>query len=308
MRTTFIKNLTKIAAENKNIFLLTGDLGFSVLEEFAAKFPERFFNVGVAEQAAVGIAAGLALAGKQPFFYSIIPFVTMRPFEQIRNDICYQNLNVKLVGVGAGLSYGKYGPTHHAVTDIAVMRALPNMIVIAPGDPIEIKLALKKIIEHPGPVYLRIGKKGEPIIHKQEFDFQIGKGIILSDGSDITIFATGNMLETAKNVADKLNEQGISVRLVSMPTIKPIDSELIVESANCTKILFSLEEHSVIGGFGSAIAEVLVGLDKRPPLKILGIKDKFVKEVGSQNYLRDLHELSEKKVTARIKEEYSKVI
>lgn len=308
MRRTFIKSLVEAANEDENIFLLTPDLGYSVLEEFAEKFPNRFLNVGIAEQTTIGLAAGLALAGKQVFVYSIIPFLIMRPFEQIRNDLCYQNLNVRLIGVGAGItSYPSHGPTHQAIEDISIMRSLPNMTVIVPADPIETKLALKKILKHQGPVYLRLARKVEPIVHQESFDFQIGKAVKIMDGEDITLFVSGSILEVAKKVADKLKKEGISIRLISMHTIKPIDKEIIFDSAKKTKIMFSLEEHSVIGGLGTAIAEVLADFNEKYLLKVLALPDRFIREVGSADYLRDLNNLSEEKLTMKIKEEFLKM-
>lgn len=308
MRKTFIKSLVEAANEDENIFLLTPDLGYSVLEEFAEKFPNRFLNVGIAEQTTIGLAAGLALAGKQVFVYSIIPFLIMRPFEQIRNDLCYQNLNVRLIGVGAGItSYPSHGPTHQAIEDIAIMRSLPNMTVIVPADPIETELALKTILKHQGPVYLRLAKKVEPIVHQESFDFQIGKAVKIMDGEDITLFVSGSILEIAKKVADELKKEGISVRLISMHTIKPIDKEIIFDSAKKTKIMFSLEEHSLIGGLGAAIAEVLADFNEKYLLKILALPDRFIREVGSAAYLRDFNNLSKEKLIMKIKEEFFKM-
>ena len=176
MRTAFINKITEMAQEDKSIYLLTGDLGFSVLEDFSKRFPDRFYNVGVAEQTLAGVAAGLALSGKTVFIYSIATFATMRGFEQIRNDIAYHNLKVRIVGVGSGFSYSAYGVTHHSLSDMAIMRCLPNMTIIAPGDPWEVEKAMEESKKINGPIYFRLGKKGEPKLHSENANFKIGKG------------------------------------------------------------------------------------------------------------------------------------
>lgn len=306
MREAFINTLLELAEKDERVFLVTADFGFSVLEKFAEKFPKRYLNVGVAEANAIGVSAGLALAGKIVFVYSIPPFITMRCFEQIRNDLCLQNLNVKLVGVKEGLSYGPAGPTHHSLIDIAIMRALPDMVVIAPGDPLETKEAVKKTVEHQGPVYLRLAGSGEPNVHQETPDFKIGKGILITEGDDISIIAFGNMLYSAKLAADKIKEKGKSVRLISMPTIKPIDKEIILGAAKETKAIFTIEEHSLIGGLGGAVAEVLAESENKVLFKRIALPDNFIKESGSQEYLRQKFGLSVEKIVNNILENYEK--
>lgn len=292
MRIAFCETLLNFAKKDKRIILLTADLGFSVFEEFIRELPEQFINVGVAEQNMTGIAAGLAMEGKTPLIYSIIPFVTMRNFEQIRNDICYQNLNVKIVGIGAGFSYGPYGHTHHGLEDIGVLRSLPNMVILAPGDPLEAKLATKEALKYKGPVYLRLGKKGEPVIHQKHPRFKIGKGIIIEKGTDITIIACSTMLETAFKTGQMLKNKGLSVNLVSMPSIKPLDENLILECAKITKAIFTIEEHFLIGGLGSAVAEVLAESNTSIIFKRIAVPDRFTKVIGLQEYMRKANGLS----------------
>jgi len=293
MRTAFISTLIELARKNSKIFLLTGDLGFSVFEKFQEEFPDKFFDIGVAEANMVGVAAGLALSGKIVFIYSIVPFVTMRCFEQVRNDICYQNLNVKIIGVGGGLCYGSAGMTHHSLVDIAIMRALPNMIVICPGDPIEAEMATKLATSHQGPIYIRLGKSHEPKVHLNIPNFKIGKGITIRNGSDVTIIATGNILYNAKCITDKLINEGLDVRLISMHTVKPLDRSIILESAQETKIIFTIEEHSLIGGLGSAVAEALAETDSKKVLfRRFALPDRYLKDIGSQEYLRRKNALS----------------
>lgn len=293
MRTAFIKTLFDLAKQDERINLIVGDLGYSVVEPFQKEFPSRFINAGVAEQNMTGMAAGLALSGKIVFTYSIANFPTLRCLEQIRNDICYHNANVKIVAVGGGFAYGALGMTHHATEDLAIMRSLPNMVVIAPGDPVEAKLATQAIIEHEGPCYLRLGKAGEPKVHQSEPDFKLGKAVQLKDGTDITLISTGGMLFNTLKAAEKLEEQGISVRVLSMHTVKPLDIETVLKAASETLAIFTIEEHSIIGGLGGAVAETLAESgNSQVYFQRLGIPSTFISQVGSQEYLRELFSLS----------------
>jgi transketolase len=287
MRTTFINTLTEAAKTNENIFIITPDLGFSVLERFRDLFPKRFLNVGIAEQNAVGVAAGLALSGKIVYVYSIVPFVTMRCFEQVRVDVAYMNTNVRLVGVGAGLSYGPAGATHHSIEDIAVMRNLPNMTVCCPGDPFEVREIVRQSVNYQGPMYIRLGKNGEPTIHNENQQLIIGKAIQVTEGEHLIIITTSNMLEEGKQIVDKLQSQGKSVSLVSMHTIKPFDTEAVLNLIQKRIPMVTLEEHNIIGGLGSAVAEVIAESGHAVRFKRIGIKDIFCHEVGSQQYLRN---------------------
>jgi transketolase len=300
MRVAFVDTLYKLAKKDKRIVLITGDLGFSIFEKFMDELPGQFLNAGIAEQNMTGVAAGMAIEGKIPFIYSIVPFITMRNFEQIRNDVCYQNLNIKIVGVGAGFSYGIYGHTHYGLEDIGILRTLANMTILCPGDPIETDLAVSASMSINGPVYIRLGKAGEPYVYDKKPKFKIGKGIILNDGTDLTIFATSTMLHRGKEVVNKLREKEIYARLVSMHTIKPIDKELILSSARKTKAIFTLEEHSIIGGLGSAVAEVIAESDTKIKFKRLGIPSVFAKKTGSQEFMRKESGLSLTKIISSI--------
>lgn len=296
MRIAFVDTLFSLAKENRRIMLLTGDLGFSVFEKYMKQFPNQFLNMGVAEQNMTGVAAGMAMEGKIPIVYSIVPFVTMRNFEQIRNDICYQNLNVKIVGVGAGFSYGPYGHTHHGLEDIGILRTLPNMVILCPGDPQEVIAATKAALAHKGPVYLRLGKAGEQILHEGIPSFTIGKGIVLEEGTDITIIGTSTILYRAWEVTQKLKEKKIATRLISMISIKPLDTDLISDSVDKTKAIFTIEEHSVIGGLGSAVAEFLAKAEKKVLFRSIGVPDRFTKEMGLQEYMRKANGLSTEQI------------
>lgn len=292
MRGAFFQTLVDLAGNDDRIYLLVADIGFGVVEPFARKFPERFLNVGVAEQNLTGIAAGIAMTGKIVFTYSIANFPILRCFEQIRNDVCYHKANVKIVSVGGGYSYGPLGMTHHATEDLAVLRALPEMAVVAPGDPVEVRGATRAMVEHQGPCYLRLGRAGEPTIHDSAVKFRLGKAIQVRDGDAITIISTGALLQNAVQVADKLATRGIHARVLSMHTIKPLDEEAIVAAAQETRAIVTLEEHSVIGGLGGAVAECLAESGNSVPFKRIGLPSAFSSKIGSQEYLRSQSNLS----------------
>lgn len=287
MRNTFIATLLEEACKDDSIVVLTPDLGYSVLEPFQQRFPDRFFNVGIAEQNAVSMAAGMALSGKKVYVYSIAPFVTMRCFEQIRVDAAYMNTNVRLVGVGAGLSYGPAGVTHHSIEDISIMRSLPNMTVCCPGDPIEVRELTRRSAAHEGPLYLRLGKNGEPCIHDPDLHLEIGQSVPVKEGRDVLIVTTSNMLETGKLWSDRLEAVGISAGLLSMPTVKPLDTSILLRYISSGIPILALEEHSIIGGLGSAVSEVIAESGCGVKFKRLGIRDEYSHTVGGQSYLRE---------------------
>ena len=301
MRTAFIETLFELAGRDSRVCLIVGDLGYSVIENFAKSYPNQFVNAGVAEQDMVGIAAGMALSGKIVFTYSIANFATVRCLEQIRNDVCYHSANVKVVAVGGGVAYGMLGASHHATEDLAIMRSLPDMVVVAPGDPIEAALATRAIAARPGPAYLRLGKTGEKLVHSSPPDFQIGKAIMVRQGSDTTLIATGAMLPTGVEVSDRLAASGVSARVLSMHTLSPIDNAAIEAAARETPFIVTLEEHSITGGLGSAVAEVLAGMEgSRAQLRRLGLPPRFNSRVGDQRYLRTVHSLDPDGVTSSI--------
>lgn len=293
MRSAFIKALVELAERDPRIVLVVGDLGFGLVEPFVARFPDRFINAGVAEQNMTGIAAGMALSGAIVFTYSIGNFPTLRCLEQIRNDICYHDANVKIVSVGAGLAYGALGASHHSTEDIAVMRALPNMTVVSPADPIEVRMATNAVAGVSGPAYLRLGRSGEPFVHEGPIAFQIGKAIQVADGDDVTLIATGAMVHEAVQAADDLRRNGICARVLSMHTLKPLDEKAVISAMNETAAIVTVEEHSIIGGLGSAVAEVIAERSMHAiPLKRLALPSQFISTVGSQSYLKELYSLS----------------
>jgi transketolase len=260
--------------EDKKVIALDADLSCSTRSaKFGAKWPERFINVGIAEQNLMGIAAGLAATGKIPFASTFAMFI-LRGFEQIRNSICYSNLNVKICGSHGGLATGEDGATHQAIEDMSVLRSIPNMTVICPADSMEAKKATIAAYEHIGPVYIRTTRAKTPVVFDEDYDFKIGKGSVVKDGKDISLIATGSMLYEAMQASEKLEKDGFSVRVINMATIKPIDAELIAECANETGAIITCEDHSIIGGLGSAVAEILAG-NTDLPFSRIGVKDTF---------------------------------
>jgi transketolase len=301
MRDAFFRSLLRLAAGDERIFLLTADLGFGVAEEFRTLFPGRFINMGVAEQNMTGVAAGLALAGKTVFTYSIANFPTLRCLEQIRNDVCYHNANVKIVAVGAGVAYGSLGPSHHATEDLAVLRALPNLTVVAPGDPLEAEQATAAVARHDGPCYLRLGRAGERAVH-QNLRFALGKAILLRRGNSVSLIANGTMLAPAMEAAGQLARDGIDAAVWSMHTLKPLDTEAVREAAK-TGAVFTLEEHSIAGGLGSAVAEVLCESGCEGVFRRIALPDRFVPCAGSAEYLRRLNGLDTGSIYKRVRAE-----
>lgn len=302
MRYAFVKQLTKIAYRHKDVILLTGDLGFNLFEGFAKKYPAQFFNVGVAENNMIGLAAGLAFSGKTVFAYSIASFATFKPYEFIRSDVCLHNLPVIIVGSGGGLSYADNGPTHVATHDIALMRTLPNMTVLCPADPFEANWATEEALKLKSPVYLRLGKKGEPDLYNHPNKLKIGQGRLIKSGKDYVIIATGNIVFNALCAAKILEKSGISGAVISMHTVKPIDRKLIETLAQKYANIITVEEHSVIGGLGSAVAEILAQISNSDTkLLILGVPDKFPEKNGSQNYFRERFGLNPEKISLKIK-------
>jgi transketolase len=302
MRSTFVDCLIRQARNDERIFLITPDVGFSVLERFAEEFPERYLNVGIAEQNAIGVAAGLALSGRRPYVYSMVPFVTMRCFEQVRVDVAYMKTNVVLVGIGGGLTYGPAGATHHAIEDIAIMRALPNMTVCAPGDPIEARALLEQSFDHEGPIYIRLGRNGEPTIHGDNARIELGRAVRITDGSDLALISTGNTLELAGRVVHALQEMGCRATLLSMSTIKPFDREAVMALLDKGMPIVTIEEHSIIGGLGSAVAEIIAENGRGVRFRRIGLPDEYSHTVGSQEYLRNHFGLNLEKILATIGE------
>ncbi len=304
MRDAFVGTLIDLAQEDNNVHLLTGDLGFGVLKPFWELLPEQFTNMGIAEQNMIAFAAGLAFQGKIVFTYSIGNFSTLRCLEQIRNDCAYHNANVKIVCVGGGFAYGSLGMSHHATEDIACLRALPEVAVVCPGDLVEAAEATKAIVNYPGTVYLRLGRGGEKKVHKKIDGYKIGKALKVktSERAKIALFSTGAILDDTNDACDELEKQGVNVEQYSFHTVKPIDKESILNCADGFDHIVTIEEHSIVGGFGSAVAEVLADAGKSCKLTRIGINDEYCSMVGNQKYLRSQYGIDVKGIVRRVKE------
>lgn len=286
MRNAFAKEVTQLAKADPRVVLLSGDIGNKLFDEFKAVDVDRFYNCGVAEANMMGVAAGMAMSGFRPIIYTITPFTTTRCFEQIRVDVCYHQAPVIIVGTGSGLSYAELGPTHHSLEDMAILRTLPGMCVMAPCDATELRHILQAALQQNNPVYIRIGKKGEPIIHPEIKDFAIGKAIVVQKGADVALLSAGTIMPEVLQAAEILKEKGISAEVVSFHTIKPLDEAYLASAAKRFKLLVSVEEHGLIGGLGGAIAEWSAKQSASAPLLSLGTPDEFMHEIGSQEYAR----------------------
>jgi transketolase len=299
-REAYGQALAEIGEEIDDIVVLDADLsGSTKTAVFAKKYPERFFNMGIAEQNLMGTAAGFATCGKIPFASTFAMFATGRAFEQVRNSICYPGLNVKIAATHAGLTVGEDGATHQAIEDLAIMRAIPNMTVINPADSVEARKAVRAAALHEGPVYLRFGRLAVETIFDEGYEFEIGKGKVLKEGTDAAVIATGIMVGEALKAAEILEKEGINVMVANIHTLKPIDEEIVLKAAECGTIV-TAEEHSIIGGLGSAVAEVLA--EKKPtPMRRIGIKDEFGQS-GKPEELLKLYSLTAEDIVKAVKE------
>jgi transketolase len=299
MRAVFNRTLQELAASDRRIYMVLADIGYGEIEPFRDAFPERFFNVGVAEQNMTGVACGIAMEGNIAITYSIANFPTLRCLEQIRNDVCYHRANVKIVIIGGGLAYGALGVSHQATEDIAIMRSLPNMVVVCPSDFAEAEAATRAMIEHDGPFYYRCGYKKEPNIHAGPIDFRLGKAIQVRDGDAATFIFTGTIGNQVTAAASLLAEQGVPCRVLSMHTVKPIDREAILRAARQTGAIITVEEHQAAGGLGGAVAEVLCDAGAFPKKMLrIALPDEYVSRVGSHEWLLDQYGLSAPKIAA----------
>ncbi len=302
MRNAFADEITQLAEHDPRIVLLSGDIGNRLFDRFRAQFPDRFYNVGVAEADMISIAAGLALGGLRPVTYTIASFSVYRCFEQIRVDACYHCLPVVIVGAGSGLGYAANGATHHSCEDLAVMRSLPNMTVACPADAWEVRALLRDALQQPGPVYLRIGKKGEPDVHDGIPPLRLGQGYPVRSGQEIAILCAGTLLPEALEAAKLLSVDGLSSEVVSFHTVKPLDHELLSRVFREFRLVVTVEEHALIGGLGSAVAEWRAdGLDKGARLLRLGTPDAFLHGASDQDHARQQCGLTGPHIAASIR-------
>lgn len=306
MRNAFAQEILELARKDSRVVVLSADIGNHLFDKYKAEFPDRFYNTGVAEANTISMAAGLAAEGFRPVCYTITPFITYRCYEQIRIDICYHEMPVIVVGTGSGLSYASLGPTHHSCEDLAVMRALPGMKVAAPADSPEVKSCLQAALAVSTPVYIRIGKKGEPVIHDTTPEFVWGKWRSLREGKDICILSTGNMIAPALALAETFGKENISVQVINASSVKPLDEKTLSSVFEKFKLVATLEEHSLIGGFGSAVGEWLIDQTNTPKGKLarFGTGDFFLHALGEQEYARKQYGLDEETLYRKISEVY----
>lgn len=306
MRDTFVRALTEIAASDPRIFLVTGDLGFGVLADYRKRFPRQFLNAGVAEQNMTGLATGLALEGRVVFSYSIGNFNTLRCLEQVRNDVCFHRANVKIISVGGGFSYGQLGISHHATEDLAILRSIPNLAVISPCDLWEVREATFALARLPGPAYLRLDKSFAQASAAPAAAFKLGCSRLVREGTDVTLAATGGILAEAIKAADLLSSLGIGCRVLSVHSVKPLDSAAFLRSARETGGIVTIEEHTVDGGLGSAVAETLLESGVAPAFFFrIGLRSGFSHIVGSQEYLRAAYGMDAAAIAAFVSERLS---
>jgi len=304
-RIAYGEGLKVLAETNKNVVVLDADLSKSTkTASFKDVCPERFFNVGIAEQNLIGVSAGLAASGKIPFASSFAMFAAGRAYEIIRNSVAYPRLNVKIAATHAGLTVGEDGASHQMVEDLSLMRTIPGMVVLNPADAVEAKAAVLAAAEYQGPVYMRFGRMNVPVLFDESYKFEIGKGVLLAEGTDVTFVATGIMVAMALEAREILAKDGISARVVNIHTIKPLDNNIIVESAEKTGAIVTAEEHSIFGGLGSAVSEVIVS-EKPVPVELIGVRDTFG-ESGTPNDLLQKYGLTAEKMVEAAKKAISK--
>ncbi|MBK8870682.1 MAG: transketolase [Elusimicrobia bacterium] len=278
MRNAFASEITALAKKDERVVLVSGDIGNRLFDEFKIAAPGRFVNAGAAEGNMIGLAAGMALSGLRPVVYTINSFLTTRCYEQIRVDLCYHNLPVVLAGVGAGLSYASLGATHHSLEDVAALRVLPRMAVVCPGDPLEVRLALRAALQQEGPVFIRMGKKGEPPVHVEPPPFAIGRAIVVKPGNRICLLGNGHILSMVMKAADILEQKGVSTQVVSFHTVKPLDKEFLQDAFKRFQLVATVEDHGVLGGLGGSVAEWLADHPSPARLCRIGTPDEFLME------------------------------
>jgi transketolase len=304
MRRACLEEVYELAKTDDRVFYIGSDLGVGTLDEFKNNIPDRFFMEGISEANVIGMAAGLALEGKVPYVNTIATFITRRCFEQIVIDLCLHNVNVRLIGNGGGLVYAPLGPTHEAIEDMAILRAIPNMTIVAPADADEMRRFMPQTLDYPGPIYIRLAKGFDPIVTTDDVPFQIGKALPMREGTDALILTTGITLNNGLQAAAALAEQGISAAVLHCPTVKPLDAEAILDHAQPVPVVVTIEEHTVIGGLGSAVAELIAeaGFDPGKRFRRIGLPDQFADAYGSQDSLMERYSITTENLCAVVKE------
>lgn len=300
MRTAYLDTLYDLASKDKRVYALISDNGAIVYDKYRADMPSQYLNLGISEANMLGMAAGMASCGKIPFAYTIGAFLAYRVFEFIRNDICLQKQNVKIVGTGAGEVYSALGPTHHSTEDLGGLRTLPNLTVLSPASPLEVRKATVAAYEHDGPVYLRLGTNKEPEIYEKDYRFEIGKGVTVRNGQDVALVGTGSILKDLLEVADLLRKDGIHARVLNIHTLKPIDREIILQAAEETGKIVTVEDHNITGGLGSAVAEVIAESGQGAKFKRIGLQD-FSSGYGSYAEVKEMNGIGIRHICSEIK-------
>ena len=299
MRDTYLKMLYELAKKNPDVVSLVSDNGLIVYDDFRRDFPDRYYNFGIAEANMVGAAAGMASCGKIPFAYTISAFIAYRAYEFLRDDVCFQNQNVKLIGIGSGLTYSTLGPSHHTTEDIALLRSLPNLVVFSPATRKEVKWMMEEAYRIKGPVYIRLGNNREEY-YKEEDEFSIGKPKVIKEGKDVTVMVTGTIINEVMKAAELLKNDGIDVRVVSVHTLKPIDAQTVRELLEKTERLITVEEHNTIGGLYSGIAEIMADQNMRVPSLKIGLNDVFAEGYGAIEYVRSANGIGAREIYNKI--------
>ncbi len=300
MRTAYLDTLYELAQKDKRVYALISDNGAIVYDRFRRDLPDQYLNLGISEANMIGMAAGMASCGKIPFTYTIGAFLAYRAFEFIRNDVCLQDQNVKIVGTGAGQVYSALGPTHHSTEDLGGLRALPDLTILCPASPLEVRKATIAAYEHEGPVYLRLGTNREAEIYENEYSFEIGKAVTLRDGKDVTLIGTGSILKDVLEAAAQLQSENIDARVIDMHTIKPVDRVAIIRAVDETGGIITVEDHNVTGGLGSAVAEVIAEYGKGVRFRRLGLND-FSKGYGTYVQVREVNGIGVEHICAETK-------
>ena len=307
MRQTCLDQIYELAKTDSRVLYIGSDLGVGTLDDFKNEIPNQFFMEGISEANLIGVAAGLAMEGKIPYINTIATFITRRCFEQVVLDLCLQNVPVRLIGNGGGLVYAPLGPTHEATDDLAIMRSIPNMTIVAPADADEMRRLMPLTLDYPGPIYIRLGKGYDPIVTNNDHPFEIGKAIPMRGGKDALILTTGITLKIALDAADLLSLKGLEASVLHVPTVKPLDEATIIDCANQVPVIVTVEEHSAIGGLGSAVAEIVAeaGFNPAKRFKRIGLPDEFPDQYGSQQSLLERYSITPKAVAAQVMEQES---
>jgi len=308
MRKTCLDAVYELAKKDNRIFFIGSDLGVGTLEQFKTEMPERYLMEGVSEANIIGVAAGLALEGKIVYANTIATFITRRCFEQVVLDLCLHNVKVRLIGNGGGLVYAPLGPTHLAIEDIAIFRAVPRMTILAPADATEMSRMMPLTVDYPGPIYIRLAKGGDPIVTSQQMEFEIGKAYVMREGRDALLISTGVVLKRNLDAAELLRGKGLDVAVLHVPTVKPLDTEAILEYASRVPVIVTAEEHTIIGGLGSAVAEALAeaNFSSCKSFKRIGIPDVFPDQYGSQDSLMAHYDITPQIICETVEQLYRK--